>query len=266
LEAAREAAAAPPLPDPGSPPSAQPAEPDRLTVLVTPVDPPAARPSAEPTPNADAQPDPPTRALAPSSTADGKDTPAAPASDPQAAHAATPSTSVEAKPKAAQDETPAEPAEESPARADEGLAPATAAAPATKRPAPLEITELRLCRKVINFGVFEPMDLTAVKAGQRLLVYCELTGLDYEPRGQLFISRLASHIELRNGSDESIVWEQSPEVGEDTCRRPRRDYYVNYRIELPSTLEPGPYRLRLIQTDLIADRTTSKDVPIAIAP
>jgi hypothetical protein len=119
---------------------------------------------------------------------------------------------------------------------------------------------------VINFGVFEPMDPTAVKAGQRLLVYCELTGLDYEPRGQVFISRLASHLELRSGTDEAIVWEHSPDVGEDTCRRPRRDYYVNYRIELPSTLVPGPYRLRLIQTDLIADRTTSREVPIAIAP
>jgi hypothetical protein len=172
----------------------------------------------------------------------------------------------EVQSKAAPEDAPAKPAEEGPARADEGRAPATAAAPATTQPAPLEITDLRLCRKVLNFGLFEPMDPTAIKAGQRLLVYCELTGLSYEPRGQIFISRLASHLELRSGHDEAIVWEQSPAVGEDTCRRPRRDYYVNYRIELPSTLEPGPYRLRLIQTDLIADRTTSKEVPIAIAP
>jgi hypothetical protein len=180
--------------------------------------------------------------------------------DRQVQNDQTPRTSGEAKPKGSQDETSAE---EGPTRTDAGSAPATAA---TERQAHLEITELRLCRKVLGFGWFEPVDPTAVKAGQRLLIYCEMVGLEYQPRDQLFVSRLSSHIEVRSGNDESIVWEHAPPIAADLCRRPRRDYYVNYRIELPKTLEPGPYRLRLIQTDLIADRTTSNEVPITIVP
>src|SRR5262249_41483865 len=112
----------------------------------------------------------------------------------------------------------------------------------------------------------EPVDPTAVKAGQRLLLYWEMTSLESQARGDAFVSRLAAHIELRPDGDGSIVWEQSPGIAEDVCNRRRRDCYANCRIELPKTLEPGPSRLRLIQTDLLANRTTSKEVPIAIAP
>jgi hypothetical protein len=92
-----------------------------------------------------------------------------------------------------------------------------------------------------------------------------MTGLEYQAQGDAFVSRLAAHIELRPEGDGSIAWEQSPGIAEDLCNHRRRDCYANCRIELPRTLEPGPYRLRLIQTDLLADRTTSKEVPVTIA-
>ncbi len=115
-----------------------------------------------------------------------------------------------------------------------------------------------------DFGSFEAIDHQQVTTGRPMLVYCEMAGLEYRPRGEVFVSRLAAQIELRSGSDGPVVWEQAPGTAEDVCNRRRRDYYVSYRIELPRTLEPGPYRLRLVQTDLVGNRVASREIPITV--
>ncbi len=260
-EAAREATATASLPDRDGPGAAKLAESAPLAVVATLVEPAAAPGSAAPSvPSAG---DPPAPVPAPSSTLDGKDPSSPPVPDRQVPNDEPPKPCRGAKPRETQDEPPPAPGEEGPTPDEEGLAPATAGA---ERPPLLEITELRLCRKISGFGRFEPLDPTAIKAGQRLLLYWEMTGLEYQAQGDAFRSRLAAHLELRPDGDASIVWEQSPGIAEDLCNHRRRDCYANCRIELPKTLEPGRYRLRLIQTDLIADRTSSKEVPITIAP
>jgi hypothetical protein len=132
-----------------------------------------------------------------------------------------------------------------------------------RRP-PLEITALRLCCKVKGFGALEPMDPDSLEAGRRIRVYWEMAGLEYEARGDAFVSRLAAHLELRSEMDGSVVWEQSPPTAEDVCPRRRRDYYASTLLELPRALEPGSYRLRLVQTDLVGHRTASSEIPITI--
>jgi hypothetical protein len=129
---------------------------------------------------------------------------------------------------------------------------------------PLDIAALRLCSKVTGFGEFEPVNPDAVKPGQRVRVYCEMAGLEYRSRGDAFVSRLAAHLELRPETDGPVLWELSPGTAEDLCRRPRRDYYVSYLVEFPMSLGPGAYRLRLIQTDLMGNRATSREIPVTI--
>ena len=63
-----------------------------------------------------------------------------------------------------------------------------------------------------------------------------------------------------------MLWEKALGDAEDVCRRRRRDYYVNYRFELPRSLGPGSYRLRLLQTDLVAGSATSTEIPLEIKP
>jgi hypothetical protein len=166
----------------------------------------------------------------------------------------------------------ASPPEQEPATADEpagdrtgaGEAPLSPTQPDRTRRPPLEIADLRLCSRVRAFGSFEPIDPHTLKSGRRIRVYWEMAGLEYEPRGDLFVSRLAAHLELRSDSDGSVVWEQSPATAEDACPRRRLDYYASIPVELPATLEPGSYRLRLTQTDLLGNRTVSREVSVTI--
>lgn len=139
-----------------------------------------------------------------------------------------------------------------------------AAVVALESEAPLEISDLRLCRKVNGFGNFDPLDTAACKAGQPLIVYCEMSGLQYSTAGEQFHSRLSSRVELVPASGGDPVWAQSLGLAEDVCRRRRRDYYVNYRIVLADTIPPGVYELRVVQKDEIAGRTTSASIPLTI--
>jgi hypothetical protein len=139
-----------------------------------------------------------------------------------------------------------------------------AAVVALEGEAPLEISDLRLCRKVNGFGNFDPLDTAACKAGQPLIVYCEMSGLHYSPAGELFHSRLSSRVELVPSNGGQPVWAQSLGSAEDVCRRRRRDYYVNYRIVLAETIPPGVYELRLVQNDEVAGRSTSASIPLTI--
>lgn len=139
---------------------------------------------------------------------------------------------------------------ELPARADERLG----------------VANLQLCRKVAAFGSLEPWDAPAVKPGQRVLLYCEMTGLRYEPAESGFVSRLSTRVELRRADTGTLVWEQELGIAKDVCSRVRHDYYVSYRLKLPESLPAGKHRLRIVQTDLAADRSASSEIDLIVAP
>ena len=131
---------------------------------------------------------------------------------------------------------------------------------------PLCIGKLCLCRKILGFGSFEPLHEPRVKAGQRILLYCEMTGMQYEAKEASFVSRLSSKIEIGSVDNGAFQWAHELGPAEDVCGSRRHDFFVNYRFYLPETLPPGSYRLRLTQTDLVANRSTSAEIPLEIVP
>jgi hypothetical protein len=90
--------------------------------------------------------------------------------------------------------------------------------------------------------------------------------MQYEVKNASFVSRLASTIEIRSAQNGTVLWARALGPAEDVCGSRRHDYYVNYRVDLPRSLAPGSYRLRLTQTDLVADRSTSTEIPLEIVP
>jgi hypothetical protein len=130
----------------------------------------------------------------------------------------------------------------------------------------LRIAEFQLCRRILGFGSFERLDEKNLRLGQQILIYCEMTGLQYESNGNAFLSKMSSRVELHGPNGGKIAWAEDLGSAEEFCRRIRRDYYASACIEFPKTLEPGPYHLRLIQTDQVGHQTTSADLPVIIRP
>ena len=131
---------------------------------------------------------------------------------------------------------------------------------------PLAIVDLKLCRKVQGFGHREALEPAAIRVSQPLLVYCEISGLRYEPISEGFQSRLTSTAEIVRAEGGEPVWSQELGAAEDVCRTPRRDYFINYRIPLPATLTSGDYQLRLTQRDLLTGRDASAVIAFRIIP
>jgi hypothetical protein len=150
---------------------------------------------------------------------------------------------------------------ESPRRGDE----VRSAVLVLEEKAPLEITDLRLCCKVDGFGDFEAFEPPVRKAGQPVILYCELDGLRFEQTSAGFRTRTASQVEiLPEGGGPPINNRQFP-VSEETCRRRRRDYFIAIKLALPSPLAPGDYRIRVTTRDLNGDRSATREASFAIA-
>ncbi len=132
--------------------------------------------------------------------------------------------------------------------------------------APLQINALCFCRKIDGFGHYDSLESPAVRPGQRLLLYCELAGLRYESDRENFRARISSRVEILDADKGTPVWSETQGQGEDVCRRRRRDFYVNYGFVVPAKLSPGSYSLRLSQTDLVADKTVTAEVPFTVKP
>ncbi len=132
--------------------------------------------------------------------------------------------------------------------------------------APLTIVDLQLCRKIVAFGSREPLDASALRAGQPVLVYCEMTGLSYEPGDDAFHSRLSASAEIVPAAGGAPVWSEALGTADDSCRQRRRDYYVNYRLVLPASLEPGQYQFRITQKDAQSEQAASATLNLKIVP
>jgi hypothetical protein len=131
---------------------------------------------------------------------------------------------------------------------------------------PLEISELQLCRKVKGFGDYEPVGEAGCRPGGAVIVYCAMTGVRYEPDGGRYRSRLASRAEIAQAGGGAPVWSTALGTADDLCQQRRRDFYVNYRVDIPDSVPPGSYELRLIQDDLVSSQSASRTVALRIAP
>ncbi len=130
--------------------------------------------------------------------------------------------------------------------------------------APLEITDLRLCSKVEGFGDYETFEPPVRKAGQPVILYCELDGLKFEQSAAGFRTKVAAQYEILPEGGGPPILARPLGPAEETSRRRRRDYYVVYKFALPESLGPGDYRLRLTARDIIADRSVTRELGFAI--
>lgn len=129
--------------------------------------------------------------------------------------------------------------------------------------APLELVDLRLCQEVNGFGDYAPVDASRLRAGQQVVVYVEVDGVRHEltPRG--YHSHLAGRREIapeRGGPAIALPLDPA----EETSERRRRDYYVNYLLNLPRDLAPGAYTLRVTLKDMTTEQGASRAIPFRI--
>jgi hypothetical protein len=122
----------------------------------------------------------------------------------------------------------------------------------TPPPAPvLAVRNACFVSRVRAWGVVDKFPEAVFRPGQDVIVYFELEAptTRHSPAGHTTsidtIFRLVA-------SDGHQVGQWDFEPIDETCLAPRRDYFARYFVRIPETAAPGPYRLELMVSDLVA--------------
>lgn len=130
----------------------------------------------------------------------------------------------------------------------------------------LTVSSLSLCRKVMAYGVYEPIEPLRFVAGpnNRAVVYCEVDG---------FLSQLNDKslwgtelwLGLRLFSESNLeLWTPPLDKVTDVSRKRRRDFFIAKPIQLPAILTPGRYFLKATVEDRQAHRVAEQTIQIDI--
>lgn len=132
----------------------------------------------------------------------------------------------------------------------------------------LQLRNATFCHKINSFGNYERFDRDEFEPGQAVLVYSEVQNFASEIDSEGFYeTRLRSTIEIHRagrGPESGLVHERDYAATRDTCRNLRQDYFHSYRLDLPSTLTPGPYTLKLLVEDELSHRIASTSLSFVV--
>jgi len=132
-----------------------------------------------------------------------------------------------------------------------------------EKTSPLELRNLEFIQSVESFGQFKRFPVREFKPKQEVLLYVEVDNFTSHDRGGKFETTLVSNYEIYDQAGRRIDSRQFPEV-KDVCGARRRDFYVPYRIYMPSSAEPGQYRLELTVRDPSTDKIGQASVEFKI--
>lgn len=131
--------------------------------------------------------------------------------------------------------------------------------------APLELVALQLCSQVDGFGDCVPFDPPSRRAGDLVILYCEVDGVHHEPAAGGLLTKVAGQLEIiPEGGGAAVIHPLG--TAEEVFPRRRRDYYINFKKRIPRDLPPGPYTVRVTVRDVATERASSRSTPLTILP
>lgn len=128
------------------------------------------------------------------------------------------------------------------------------------------VSQIALCSKVLNFGVYEEMSPEQIVAGResQTIIYCEIENLKSQQMDDgRYRTLLGARLEILTADGRSVWKREEPEI-EDLCRRPRRDFFLAQRATLPPTLPSGDYVMKVYVEDKLSGKAAEGLHPFSI--
>jgi hypothetical protein len=127
---------------------------------------------------------------------------------------------------------------------------------------PLSIDKVCYCRRISNYGLYDPLPDDHVFAGgsrnhgELVQLYVEARNFAIRQNGKIYDTALASKLEIRDANCGLVARMDFP-ARPDRSLSPRQDYFIHYQFYVPAQMEPGNYTL----TIELADENTTGDAP-----
>ncbi|WP_145351863.1 hypothetical protein [Roseimaritima multifibrata] len=113
----------------------------------------------------------------------------------------------------------------------------------------LEVRNLAFCTDVESYGRIKTFDSMRFNPGQQVILYSEVDSFAAERLSTGYETQLQGSYEIFDSSGKRIAEKVLP-TDQQVCNNYRRDYFIAYRLHLPSQLADGKYRMELTMEDL----------------
>ncbi len=130
----------------------------------------------------------------------------------------------------------------------------------------LVINNMTFCRAVSTFGIYEEFGEFEFAPGQATLVYIELDNFRSEDTSKGKRLSFAGSYQILDSYGRILVDRELAKY-EERAQRPRRDFFLHYRIAMPPAAQigPGEYTLQLSVVDNVGQQTALSRVDFKIA-
>ncbi|MFQ5412652.1 MAG: hypothetical protein ACE5EC_10150, partial [Phycisphaerae bacterium] len=136
--------------------------------------------------------------------------------------------------------------------------------------ADLTIPTVALCTAIEGFGLYDPIEPAEFIAGRnnRVIIYIEVDNFSSRKTTSGFYRTLLSVRQSLLSAAGEEIWSNRDENIEDLARQRRRDFYLSSKepIQIPKTLPPGRYTLKVEVEDVLAGKINSGHTEFKIIP
>lgn len=127
----------------------------------------------------------------------------------------------------------------------------------------LEVKNTAFCTAVESYGKVTKFPKNSFREGQQVILYCEIDNFHAHRVADGYATHFGANYEIVDKAGNRIYEFELPQ-DEQTCANRRRDYFIGYQFNLPATIAPGSYRLRLNVHDVKANKYAQANVEFQI--
>ena len=129
--------------------------------------------------------------------------------------------------------------------------------------APLVVRNLAFCTKVQSYGCTRPFEKYEFTPKQHVLLYAEVENFTSKPTPDGFHTALRSSYEIFDSLGRRVA-RHDLATTEESCRNPRRDYFIVCDFHLPKQIRPGKHTLKLTIEDVKSRKAGHSSVELTI--
>ncbi|MCA9236190.1 MAG: hypothetical protein KDA44_12015 [Planctomycetales bacterium] len=129
--------------------------------------------------------------------------------------------------------------------------------------ATLQVRNATFVTRVDGFGLYEPVPKAEFAPGQSIIVYAEMVNFRSQSTAEGYETSLGTSYQVVDETGRRVDGAQFPDV-QDVCQSRRHDFHMQYEMQLPTRIYPGPYQLQLIITDHSSNKIGQADLAFEI--
>jgi len=129
--------------------------------------------------------------------------------------------------------------------------------------APLVVRNLEFCSAVHSYGSLKRFERREFIPYQELLLYAEVENFKTTRNEKGYYTKLRGSYHIYDASGNRVAEYEFP-ITEETCDRPRRDFFIGYHLRLPKRIYPGKHTLQLSIEDLQSQKIGQSTIDFTI--